>query len=140
MRIFRTIMVLTGIATFMPSPPPSLEQNAELSTPSLIGSASAAVADVAMFCSRQPGVCQAAGYVAGKLEAKAKYSVRLIYQWANESSGEPMASPLSNQADASDPITTGSTVVAKLEAQHQSTLRIEDLIPPWRGPATHKKS
>ena len=112
----------------------------ELSTPSLIGSASDAVADVALFCNRQPGVCQAAGYVAGKLEAKAKYSVRLIYQWANESSGEPMASPLGNQADASDPITTGSTVVAKLEVQNQSTLRIEDLIPPWRGPVTHKKS
>lgn len=145
MRIFRTIMLLTGVATFMPSPPEeqakvSAERaTVEMSTPSLLGSAATAVADMASICSRQPGVCEAAGYVAGRLEAKAKYSVRLIYEWANESSGEPKASPLTDQAGA-DPIETGSTVVAAVDGGSQSTLRIEDLMPIWRSANTRKKS
>jgi Family of unknown function (DUF5330) len=145
MRIFRTIMLLTGVATFMPSPPEEQarvgaeQTSVEMSTPSLLGSAATAVADVAAICNRQPGVCKAAGYVAGKLEAKAKYSVRLIYEWANESSGEPKTSPLTDQAGA-DPIETGSTVVAAVGGGSQSTLRIEDLMPVWRGANAHKKS
>ena len=144
MRILRTLVLLTGVAVLMPSPPDDATQvaAANVSTPSMIGSATMAFADAASFCSRQPQVCRTAGYVAGKLQAKAKYSVRLIYEWASESSAEPRVSPLSNQADA-DPIKTGSTAVA--EANHavsngQSSLRIEDLIPAWRGPAAHKKS
>jgi hypothetical protein len=146
MRIFRTMMLLTGVTVFMPSPPGGDGQidvqqaGAEISTPGLIGNATMAFADVASFCARQPDVCRTAGYVAGKLEAKAKYSVRLIYEWASESSGQPQASSLGNQADASDPITTGSTVLAKLNDGGQSTLRLEDLIPAWRGPVAHKKS
>ena len=76
MRIFRTIILLTGVGFFMPSPPetvqpPAATADAGLSAPGLIGSATMAVADVASFCGRQPGVCQTAGYVAGRLEAKA---------------------------------------------------------------------
>ena len=66
-----------------------------------------------------------------KLEAKAKYSVRLIYQWASEANGEPPVSPLEDVA-ASDPITTGSVMAAAQDPR--STLRIDDLIPRWREP------
>ena len=149
MRIFRTLTLLTGVGVFMPSPPEDHQQitadqaETEISTPGLIGSATMAIADVAGFCARQPGVCQTAGYVASRLEAKAKYSVRLIYEWANESSGTPQGAPLGNEADAADPIETGSTRLAEAPVSietGQSTLRIEDLIPEWRGPVVHKKS
>jgi hypothetical protein len=78
--------------------------------------------------------------VAGKLEAKAKYSVRLIYDWANESTSAPRDSPFPNEA-AADPITTGTVVAAAANdaGEGQSTLRIEDLIPEWRGPVPRKK-
>ena len=146
MRIFRTILLLTGVTTFMPSPPEDFTSlpvtaKTDQAAPGLMGSATLAIADAAGFCSRQPQVCQTAGYVAGKLEAKAKYSVRLIYEWASESSSGPQVSPFPNQADKTDPLVTGSTRMAAAEVPPagQSTLRIEDLIPEWRGPPAPKK-
>jgi hypothetical protein len=68
--------------------------------------------------------------VAAKLEAKAKYSVRLIYEWANEASQDGTALPADRTARA-DQIVTGSTTLAA----GRSTLILEDLIPEWRGPA-----
>lgn len=146
MRILRTILLLTGIAVLMPSPPENensgavvLASNA-VETAGLVTAASQTVFDVASFCSRQPGVCQTAGYVAAKLEAKAKYGVRLIYEWASEANGEPAVSPYADQADAADPIETGSTLVAAVASgQTQSTLTMQDLLPEWRGPLPQKK-
>ena len=144
MRIIRTLMLLTGVGVFMPSPPDEQPpQDQQVSTPELIGSATSAFADMAGFCAREPGVCQTAGYVAGKLEAKAKYSVKLIYEWANESTSEPSASPLADEADATDQLKTGSTSLADAKPTGglgQSTLSLDDLIPEWRGPAADKKS
>ena len=144
MRIIRTLMLLTGVGVFMPSPPDEQQpQGSQVSTPELIGSATSAFADMAGFCAREPAVCQTAGYVAGKLEAKAKYSVKLIYEWANESTSEPQLSPLANEADGSDQLKTGSTTVAEAKPAGglgQSTLRLDDLIPEWRAPPANKKS
>ena len=146
MRIFRTILILSGVTAFMPAPPEDSTQNTAAAetqaTGGLLSSATMAFADMAGFCSRQPDVCRTAGYMAGRLEAKAKYSVRLIYEWAAESSSEPQVSPLPDQADATDPMTTGSTrslMADAAPAAGQSTLKIEDLIPEWRGPLPRKK-
>jgi hypothetical protein len=146
MRLFRTILLLTGIAVLMPSPPENENSSAVVlasnaaETAGLVSAASQTVSDVASFCNRQPGVCQTAGYVAAKLEAKAKYGVRLLYEWANEANGEPAVSPYADQADAADPIETGSTLVAAAPSgQSQSTLTIEDLLAEWRGPLPPKK-
>jgi hypothetical protein len=146
MRLLKTLVLFTGIAVLLPSPPDDPKQpaerqaKAEVSTPRYIGSATMAFADAASFCDRQPQVCKTAGYVASKLEAKAKYSVRLIYEWASESNAEPQVSPLANQASA-DPIETSSMAAAQVKPRGgQSNLKIEDLIPPWRGPAASKKS
>ncbi len=146
MRIFRTIILLSGIAVLMPSPPERENSGATVlasnaaETAGLVAAASLTISDAASFCSRQPSVCHTAGYVAAKLEAKAKYSVRLLYEWANEANGEPAVSPYADQADAADPIETGSTVAAMAAGgQSQSTLTIEDLLPEWRGDLPRKK-
>lgn len=137
MGVFRTIMVLTGITVFMPAPP---EEEATLpparESVSVVWAATRTVADVASFCSRQPGVCDTAGYVVAKLEAKAKYSVRLIYEWASEANGEPPVSPLEDVA-ASDPIPAGSAMAAAQAPR--STLTIDDLIPRWREPKPRRQ-
>ena len=143
MRVFRTLTMLTGLAVFTPSPPEPvsvLSADRLGDTATLATAASQTVSDMASFCSRQPGVCDTAGYVAGKIEAKAKYSVRLIYEWAAEAKGEGPVPPYDNQA-AADPITTGTVAVALsgggLDAP--STLRLDDLIPEWRGPDFPRK-
>ena len=100
-------------------------------TPAMLGAAFSAVADMRGFCGRQPGVCETAGFVAGKLEAKAKHGVKIIYEWANEGTGDPVFGPV--EADAAADIQTGSTSAADGPAA-QTTLKLDDLIPDWRGP------
>ena len=92
MRIIRTIIVLSGVAAFMPSAPEDVNQaapsvaSADISDTGYLEVATNTFSDLASFCARQPGVCETAGFVAHKLELKAKYGVRLIYDWASEAS------------------------------------------------------
>jgi Family of unknown function (DUF5330) len=140
MGILRTVIVLSGLTAFIPAPPEDAGQSTLAvamndTGASYIQVATGTFSDLAAFCDRQPGVCKTAGYMAYKLERKAKYGVKLIYEWANETNPTP-----SNIA-ATDPITTGSTRPAanqKLKVVSQSTLEIEDLIPAWLGPKTSK--
>jgi hypothetical protein len=114
----------------------------EVSTLEMLSSATSAVGDVASFCVRQPDVCETAAYVAGKLEAKAKYSAKLIYEWASESTSDPALPATTQEAIKVDMMSTGSVKLAKAdppEQKNQSTLQIEDLIPEWRGPVEKAK-
>jgi hypothetical protein len=147
MRIIRTIIVLSGVAAFMPSAPEDVNQpapsvaSAESSDTGYLEVATNTFSDLASFCARQPGVCETAGFVAHKLELKAKYGVRLIYDWASEASTPSAVQP--EIASGSDPIKTGSMKLAsakRLPQNSQSTLRLNDLIPVWRGPASAKTS
>ena len=147
MRIIRTIIVLSGVAAFMPSAPEDVNQaapsvaSAENSDTGYLEVATNTFSDLASFCARQPGVCETAGFVAHKLELKAKYGVRLIYDWASEASTSSAVEP--EIANSSDPIETGSMKLAsakKLPQNSQSTLRLNDLIPVWRAPANAKTS
>lgn len=144
MRLIRTILLLGGAGVMMPSPPDELPdvtqaRAEEVSTLQMVSSAGSAFSDVAGFCARQPEVCQTAAYVAGRFEAKAKYSVKLLYDWASDASSDPEVPRTFQEVDS---LQTGSTEVASAvigKGQGQSTLRIEDLIPEWRGPAAAKK-
>jgi len=149
MRIFRTIILLSGITLFMPSPPDDAGQarqsaaNGNLTDTGYFQVATNTFSDLAAFCVRQPGVCETAGFVAHKLELKAKYGVRLIYEWANEANTAPASALQPDIADGSDPIETGSMKLASAKQPllaSQSTLRLEDLIPVWRGPVSAKTS
>jgi len=129
---------LGGAVFLLPAPPdtPNAGLTGEASTPALLASAGDTVADLAGFCERRPGVCVTARQVIGGLEARGKYSVRLIYKWADEDNDSP---PLLDQDIAVDApgLTTGSVSVANAGAAKPAsvnTLRLEDLIPPWRGP------
>ena len=146
MRILRTIIVLSGITALMPSPPDDasqVRQNVTAKDTGYFEIATNTFSDLASFCQRQPGVCETAGFVAHKLELKAKYGVRLIYEWANEANTLSSSSLQPDIADGTDPIETGSMKLASAKQQSpisQSTLRLDDLIPAWRGPLSPKTS
>lgn len=149
MGILRTIIILSGVTAFIPSPPEDAQQvgknpvSSQIAEASYLQAATSTFSDLATFCERQPGVCKTAGFVAYKLELKAKYGVRLIYEWANEVNPPAPSNASPELADTTDPITTGSNRVASAEKPaviSQSTLRIEDLIPLWRGPVAPKNS
>ena len=141
MRLFRSMFFMGAIWFLMPTPPDSALKSAGItvSTPTLLSAAASAVADLGAFCGRQPGVCETASNVAGHLEVRAKYGVRLIYDWAYESNSQPQIRPLEDiQAEAADGIETGSLKDATVEVS-QSTLTLEDYIPEWRGPEPARK-
>ncbi|MDP1699872.1 MAG: DUF5330 domain-containing protein [Aestuariivirga sp.] len=147
MRIIRTIIVLSGIAVFMPSAPEDVNQaapgaaSAEIPDTGYLEVATSTFSDLASFCARQPGVCETAGFVAHKLELKAKYGVRLIYDWASEANTTPAVQP--EIANGSDPIETATMKLAaakRLPQNSQSTLRLDDIIPVWRDPGKAKTS
>ncbi len=136
MGIIRTTVLLAGGLLLLPSPPEEAG-NAQLLPveASYLVAASSALSDVTSFCDRQPAACQTAGVLAARLERNTKYSVKLLYEWANTpDKAEPSAR---TAVDAGvDPVTTGST--SDPEEASQSTLKIDDLLPPWIGPAPKK--
>jgi Family of unknown function (DUF5330) len=148
MRLIRTILMLTGVGILMPSPPDDLAaqramaDHEAVSAIEMLSSAGSAASDVAGFCARQPEFCRTAAFVAQRFEAKAKYSARLIYEWASEASDDPSIPDEQIEADGADQLQTGSVDTALADASPgtgQSTLRLDDLIPAWRGPAPAKK-
>ena len=83
MKIIRTLVIVTAGAFLLPSPPDSQQANIT-PTPELMAAAANAASDVGSFCNRQPAVCSTASNLAGTLEAKARYSIKLLYEWANK--------------------------------------------------------
>src|SRR5262245_36842238 len=117
MKIIKAAIYLGVIAFLLPSPPEQpAAQHAALgpagATPApqpsnadLLAAACAGVDDVSAFCTRQPAVCDTARTLLVTLEAKAKYGIRLLYQWAE--TPEPAAAP-GAEAKLGDPITTST--------------------------------
>ena len=139
MGLIRKALVVGGIIFAMPSPPATVQtgqvaQSMPDSTSwNYISAAADTVADMKSFCERKPQVCITAQYLAVSMEGKARYSAKLIYEWANESAkGQTAALP--NKIMASDPINTG-TLKTKLRGTiaENFTLKMEDLIPEWHG-------
>jgi hypothetical protein len=145
MGVIRTSLLVLAIAVMLPSPPESRQkphaQRAEAAPATeFVGAAIGAVVDLDPFCARQEGVCVTAGYLFGRLEAKAWYNIGLLYDWARSDHVGGVTSPLANQANA-DAIMTGSaTRLPRRTGASHNTLRVDDLIPAWRGPRQSTKS
>jgi hypothetical protein len=104
-----------------------------------VGAAIDSLFDLDPFCAERSGVCRTAGYVIGRLEAKARYNFDLLYDWARSEHVGGELPPIANQA-RSDPMATG-TIAGYWERtkRPQNTLRLDDLIPAWRGPGQSKQ-
>jgi hypothetical protein len=127
MGAIRTSMLVLAVAVMLPSPPEN-RQSGSL----LVHSAIRAMSNLGVLCTGKDE-CTAAEYVLGRIEAKARYNLNLLYAWASHPEEE--LAPIANQARA-DPIMTGSAMrlAAHKADASQNTLRIDDLIPSWRGP------
>lgn len=135
MRLFRTIILLGAAGLLLPSPPEELAKGPDPDQPStieLLSTAGSAASDAWSFCTRQPEVCGVAGYLGGKLEGKLLYSASLLWGWAwDGKEGKPRpAGPYASVTVEGD-----MPVAATEDPQGQSTLGLDDLVPPWRGPA-----
>lgn len=135
MKIIRTLVIVTVGAFLLPSPPES-QQAAVTPTPELMSAAASAASDVGSFCSRQPAVCSTASNLVGTLEAKARYSIKLIYEWANKQDATAKPVPTKTGAAQTDAqLDFAAFQMASADVvPSQSTLKIEDIIPEWRDP------
>lgn len=135
MRLLRTIILLSAAGLLLPSPPEELATGPDPDSPTtidLLSSAGSAASDAWSFCSRQPEVCGVAGYLGGKLEGKLLYSASLLWGWAWD--GKAMT-PRSQGPFAAITVEGDMPPPATDDPKGQSTLTLDDLVPPWRGPA-----
>lgn len=138
MGLIRKAIFVGGALFLLPSPPDNggaaAHASDQLRNASYIVAASSALADMTSFCVRQPATCAVAGELAARAELKTKYSIKLLYEWATKD--KPVAKPSVALSVAADPLVTGST--DEPAGESQSTLNIDDLIPPWLGPQPKK--
>ena len=146
MGLIRKTILIGAVIAAMPVPPPDGTDQSQVATQSTIGAGfayvaavSGAVSDAKGFCGRQPQVCSTAQYFATNLQYKAKYSARLIYQWANDAgvTTKPDDGQMVAQAVAK-PEVPASPVPALRKKTHvnvadNSDLKIEDLIKEMHG-------
>jgi Family of unknown function (DUF5330) len=136
MGMLRTLVILGAGLALMPSPPRGEgEQPTGAGSFAYLAAAAETFADVRGFCLRNPNVCSTAGSFANTVEGKAKYSAKLIYEWANEATGDQRPAGLPNDLAAADPVQT-SAPPAKLASLKvsQNTLTVADLLPEWKKP------
>lgn len=134
----RTTLLVFAIVAMLPSPPEEEvaggfgAKNARPAT--YAGAAIGDVFNLDPICTGREGVCKTAGYLIGRLEAKARYNFDLLYAWARSEYAGGGPAPFANQAQ-SDPIATGTiSRFSQWMQPEQNTLRLDDLIPAWRGP------
>ncbi len=126
---------------------------AKVSADQVVVAATSVAGDMSEFCTRQPGVCETSGAILDVFEAKAKNSVRLIYNWATEPSvissanAQPANQDKIRQLVTSSPgldhlinqVANTGTKPAGVE-QEQNTLKLQDVIPDWSLAEQRSKS
>jgi Family of unknown function (DUF5330) len=143
MGMLRTFIVVGGAIALMPSPPPDPAGEPAQQGPgafAYVAAAAETVADLRTFCLRNPNVCSTAGGLAQTLEGKAKYSAKLVYEWANEATGDGHPAALPADLAKADPIQTSAPPQqAATPAESQNTLTLADIVPEWRKPKPAQK-
>jgi hypothetical protein len=131
MGLFRKIIIIAGGLAVMPSPPDAPAIADQPGNASYLAAALGAASDAMAFCQRRASVCETAGHAAASFEMKARYSAKLLYEWASRE--EPTGR---KQVDAME---TGSMSSSKPEgAESTSTLGIDDVTHAWIGPRPKK--
>lgn len=145
MGLIRKAIFMGGIIFAMPSPPATMQadQTAQVMPDSTswtyIAAAADTVSDLKSFCERKPQVCTTAQYIAGSVEGKARYSARLVYEWANESAkGQSVSLP-----EITASVEPNTTVILKNKLRgtigDNFTLKMEDRVPAWHGTLAPEK-
>jgi Family of unknown function (DUF5330) len=131
-------LIIVGVAiAFMPSPPPGENDAASTSVGAFAYMAAAAetVADFRSFCQRNPNVCVTASTMAQTLEGKAKYSAKLMYEWADDAKGGVRKNDVPQDVAMADPIETSTPALPSMSLKEsQNTLSLADVVVPWRKP------
>jgi Family of unknown function (DUF5330) len=97
-----------------------------------VSAASATVADMRQFCTRQPDACTAGSQAAIAFGQRAQAGARMVYDFINE-----RTAPRETGSIAAKPTKPGPAKPAggkSPDAKSQDTLSAVDLATAWRGP------
>lgn len=163
MYIIRTAFWISAVVLLLPAGQDSMSENpaepqhTNVSATQTIGAAVSAVGDIANICERKPEICETGAAAWNVFQRKAQHGASLLYDWvqgsddasadANEDRSVDAGrrsnehKQVSSTASAEHPLITGSTlpkgtvVLANAQSnKSQNTLKLEDLIPQWKGP------
>jgi Family of unknown function (DUF5330) len=99
-----------------------------------ISAASATVADMRGFCTRQPDACSVGSQVAVSLGYRAQAGAKMLYEFLTEKLARHDAGSVTHTGS----ITKTAQDKSSQDRAAQNTLIPADLTTPWRGPLTHK--
>jgi hypothetical protein len=98
--------------------------SADIGAGQAVSAASATVADMSKFCSREPQACAVGSQAAVAFGERAQAGAKMVYDFINE-----RAAPRDTGSIASK-----ATRAATAAKSSQDTLTAADLAPAWRGP------
>jgi len=112
MFLFRMLFWIVIVILILPTgePRPDADPGSAVTLTSAVGAAKATVSDMAGFCQRNEQVCRTGRTALTTFWAKARYGAGLLAEIVSGADGETAGAP-------------------------RDTLRPDDLVPAWRGPA-----
>lgn len=94
-----------------------------------VSAASATVADMRQFCTRQPDACAAGSQAAIAFGQRAQAGARMVYDFINE-----RTAPRETGSIAAKPAKPASAPAKPAGGKSQDTLTAVDLAPAWHSP------
>lgn len=108
---------------------------AQLDAAQAISAATAAVSDMAQFCTRQPAACEAGGHAAALIGERAQGGARQVYRFLIEQNDKDGKADRRGKDDKSDAGDHTGSIGDPADAAGHDTLTAEDRRIPRRLPA-----
>lgn len=128
--LIRVAFWLCVVLVLLPSGGTKQSSRSEIRALDAVSAASATVADMSQFCSRQPEACAVGSQAAMTFGQRAQAGAKMVYEFINERMGPQETGSVVTTGAAGNPPHTAKP--------SQNTLRPADLSPAWRGPPPPK--
>ena len=122
--LVRAAFWLSIVIVLLPTPDSMKVPESNVGTAQAITAASATVADMRQFCTRQPEACEVGSAALTQFGHKAQASAKWVYEFLNDKLGSPHPTPAGSEPKAGP---AGHEI-------SQNTLTPSDAAPTWRGP------
>jgi len=132
--LLRMAFWLSVVLILLPSGTAQQTPASNVNTSEAISAASATVADLRGFCSRQPEACSVGSQVAVAIGYKAQAGAKVLYDFLTEALAPKDTGALPHGTAPRG----GAPKVEQVKSNSQNTLTPADLAPAWRGPQPAK--